>query len=378
MALKQLKDLTLAKKRVLIRFDGDVPVEKGKITDDYRLKAVIPTVEYCLKQGAELILMGHRGRPDGKSDPELSNQIVADYFTDTLGQSVYFAKDFRHTLPKSQITVLENLRFNKGEEANDSRFAKQLASFGDVYVNDAFAVSHRAHASVVGVPKLLPHAAGFQLAEEVIQLTPLKDHADEPYIVVLGGAKASDKSPIIADLINRSDAIIIGGLVAVTYLAAMGKRVGTHKIETDEVTLARKIIRQAKEADVPIIIPIDFVNQKSESKKISEFAHSDTMLDIGSETIRLFAKEIDRANTLFWNGAMGKFEDPKFSKGTVEVGRAIKASDADIKIGSGGDTVGAIHQHKLETGFTYISTGGGATLEFIAGKELPGIEALEK
>lgn len=376
--MKTLKDVSLSGQRVLLRFDGDVPVsDEGVITDDYRLQAVLPSVTYCLEQGAKVVLLAHRGRPEGKEVPDLSSKVLVDYLSKALGKDVVFAPHFTDVLPDAPVVLWENLRFHKGEEENDENFARVLAKQGTIYCNDAFAVSHRAHASVVALAGLLPHVAGFQMIKEIEQLTPLRNNAEEPYALVLGGAKASDKSPIIADVIDRADTILIGGLVAVTYLAAMGNPVGGHTTKADEVTFAQECIRKMNEAQVTLCVPVDYINQEKEIKDITAFGPNDLMLDIGPKTWALYAQELDKANTIFWNGAMGKNEDPTYAQGTIEVGRAILKSGAEVRVGSGGDTVGAIRSHKLEQAFTFISTGGGATLEFIAGRDLPGIKALE-
>jgi phosphoglycerate kinase len=371
-----LRDADLKDKRVLVRFDGDVPVQDGKIHDTYRLEAVLPTLRFCREQGASVVLLAHRGRPDGKPDPSLSNGLLADYFTQELGESVVFVPEVAPKTVPGPLVLLENLRFDPGEEKNDPRLAQTLARLGDVYCNDAFAVSHRAHASVVGLAKLLPHYAGFRLSEEINQLQPLLDGADIPYCVVLGGAKASDKSSVIAALVSHVDTILLGGLVAVTYLAAMGQSVGAHEVEQDQVKLAQSCIRAMHETNVQLMVPVDYINQDKQTKLITQFGPKDLMIDIGPQTVARFGEYLHKANTIFWNGAMGKSEDPAFAKGTIGVAQAIAYSGADARIASGGDTVGAIHEYNVAHAFTFISTGGGATLEFLAGKELPGIKAL--
>ncbi len=377
MRIATLQEFSLQGKRVLLRFDGDVPVENGRITDDFRLRSVLPTIEFCLKEGASLVLLAHRGRPEGKPNPELSNQILCDYFSGELQQPAVLAATPQEVRHESRVTMLENLRFWPGEEKNDPAFAKELASLGDIYCNDAFAVSHRAHASIAGVPALLPHCAGFKLMEETVQMTPLIHDAEAPYTVVMGGAKAQDKSPIISDLIDRVDSLLLGGLLAVTYLKAQGNSVGKHEIPDEDIKIAQGIIRELHEQNVPLYLPVDFINEQGQTKVITEFAATDLMLDIGPKTCEAYKVILHKANTIFWNGAMGKYEDPKFAHGTICVGQDISTSHADVRIGSGGDTTAAIHANNLQKGFTFISTGGGATLEFIAGKELPGIKVLQ-
>lgn len=384
MKLKQLSASDIKDKRVLIRFDGDVPVEDGKIQDTNRLESALATIRYCLEHGAKVLLLCSMGRPkESAPDPSLSTEQLVPFFEKALGEKVGFSAnhDFggfgtKH-FPDERIVILENLRFDPGEEKNDPLFSKKIASAADVYVNEAIAVSHRAHASFVGIPALLPHYAGLHLVEEVEAMTPLLDGADKPYAVVLGGSKASDKSPIIADLIDKVDYLLIGGLVAVTYLAAMGQDVGAHKVDEKEVALARKCIKEMHEEGVEFIVPEDIVTQDRKVKTLAEWGKDDLMLDVGPATQAAFAKVIEKANTLFWNGAMGKFEDAAFAGGTHAVARAMAHADAEVRIAAGGDTVSAIHKFKLEKGFTFISTGGGATLEFIAGRKLPGLEALK-
>ncbi len=377
MRLTSIERINIADKRVIVRIDGDVPVDsRGRIGDDYRLQAALPTIKWCLSQGAMVIMVAHRGRPEGRKSTDLSNEIIARYYHHILEQPVPLFS-IGQPLPKGNIAMLENVRFWPGEETNDRKFAQKIADYGDVYCNDAFAVSHRAHASLSALAMLLPHAAGFQLQEEVRQLTSLRDHADEPFVAVMGGAKVSDKAPIIRDLLDRVDAILIGGLIAIPYLAAMGFNVGAHETNDDEVKMVQRCLRQAHEDDVPVVVPVDFINQNREVKPVTHFAHDDVMLDIGPQTLTLFDRYIHKANTIFWNGAMGKAEDPAFAEGTIGVGRLIGRSPADVRIASGGDTVGIIHDHRLSRNFTFISTGGGATLEFIAGRELPGIQSLQ-
>ncbi len=369
----------LRNKRVIIRFDGDVPLHNGKITDDNRLRASLPTIKYCLNNGAKVLLVCHMGRPTlPKPEPELSTKILIPFFEKELGQPVRFMPDHEFQQWHDPVILMENLRFSEGEEKNSPGFSKLIASLGDVYVNDAMAVIHRDHASIVGLAKLLPHYMGLHIEEELKALRPLSDTIHRPYTVVLAGAKASDKSPIIADLADKVDYILIGGLVAVTYLAALGRSIGSHEVDHDEVKQARHCIKLLHHHGAEFLLPIDIVTEAKKTKLVIDWQKDDNMLDIGPKTREAFDKIIDKSNTLFWNGAMGKFEDPAFAAGTLSVARSITKADADVRIASGGDTVSAIHQFKLEKGFTFISTGGGATLEYIAGRELPGLKALEE
>ncbi len=375
MTLPSLRDADIEGKRVLIRFDGDVPSKGDVIADDYRLKNALPTMQWCLDHGASIVLLAHRGRPKAPGDKEFSNHLLVPYFTRALGREVTFYTDIPEKVTEP-IALLENLRYWPGEEANDEAFAKSLAKLGDIYCNDAFAVSHRPHASSVGIPKYLPHFAGLHLVEEVTQLQSLIYGADDPYMMVLGGAKASDKSPIIADIIDKVDYVIIGGLICITYFAAQGNKIGKHEVEEEQVQLARQCIAKMHEHGVDLVLPVDIVTDKQEIKKVQDFSDNDLMLDIGPESIDLFSRTLHKANTIFWNGAMGKYEDPPFAKGTAGVAHGIITSGAEKRILSGGDTTAAVDHLKLQNGFTFISTGGGATLEFIAGRKLPGIEIL--
>lgn len=377
MAIHSIHGADVRDKRVLIRFDGDVPIENNKIMDDYRLKAVLPTIQFCREQKASVVLMAHRGRPKNDKDKEFSLEILTDYFRSTFNEEVEFISSLINPVVHKPIALLENLRFHEGEEQNDHGFAHLLSRFGDIYCNDAFAVSHRAHASVDSIAGILPHYAGIRFIQEVKALNPLRAQAEEPYVVVLGGVKANDKSPIIRSLVDKVDGLIIGGLVAVTYWAAMGYNIGAHQVESEQVKIAQDCIKLMNERQVEFYIPTDFINQENQVKAIADITATDLMLDIGPATQACFAKVIDKANTVFWNGAMGKFEDTTYANGTLAIARAMADSEAEVRVASGGDTVSAIHQHNLSNAFTFISTGGGATLEFIAGEELPGIKALE-
>lgn len=382
---------SLRGKRVIIRFDGDVPIRrtqegKWKIDDTARLEASLPTINNCLERGAKLVLVCHMGRPEQArpighnlqhNDQELGTKILAPFFVEALNREVIFFDDVSR-VPRHQpeVGLLENLRFWPGEEKNDPKFARLLAKWGDIYINDAMAVLHREHASVTGVPKLLPHEVGLHVQAELKQLDLLLHDIYRPYTVILGGAKASDKSPMIADLADRVDTILIGGLVAVTYMAAMGQNVGKHVCHADDITLAQMCLKKIQAKSVNFLVPVDIVTARCEVKRVTLWGKDDLMLDIGPHTRELFATAIRKSNTLFWNGSVGKFEDHSFAAGTLSVARAMAHADADTKIAAGGDTLGAIHQFKLEKGFTWLSTGGGATLEYIAGRKLPGLEVL--
>lgn len=393
MGLKSVREADLFGKRVLIRFDGDVPVRKmedgkWKIEDTNRLEASLPTIRYCLKEGAKVVLVCHMGRPESQrikkhelrikdSGSDLSTHLLIPFFERELGVNVNFFDNFR-TDPKVKVSLMENVRFWSGEETSDPTFVKQLARLGDLYVDDAMAVLHRDHASITGVPKIVKqHYLGLHVAEELHELEGLRANVHRPYTVILGGAKASDKSPIIVDLADKVDYLLLGGLVAVPYLKAMGYRVGAHQVEVEDLALARRCIRKLHEHNVNLAVPNDIVTAKGEVKAVKEWSPDDVMLDIGPKTRAEFNTIIKKSNTLFWNGAMGKFEDAGFAAGTLSLARSMVHADADTRVASGGDTVSAIHQFKQEKGFTFISTGGGATLEYIAGRELPGLSALK-
>lgn len=384
----KLSTAQLSSKRVLLRFDGDAPLRKmedgrWKMADTNRLEASLPTIKYGLAHGAKVVLLCHMGRPSKvrnkteaiKNGKNGSTKMLVAFFEARLGQKVAFFDDFRCP-PDTDVSLFENLRFWPGEEANDSTFAKQLASLGDIFVDDAMAVLHRDQASVTELPRLLPHYIGLHLEEELRFLDRLRGEVDRPYTVIVGGAKVSDKGPLLDDLAGRADRVLIGGLVAVTYLVAMGQPVGGHVVEAEDIRLAQHAIVRMHRHGTRFSVPEDFVTQDRAVKAVTAWGKNDRMLDIGPSTREQFVKIIDKSSTLFWNGAFGQFENPAFAAGTLTIARAIAYTDADVKIAAGGDTVSAIHQFKLANGFTFISTGGGATLEYIAGRQLPGLTAL--
>lgn len=396
MNKKTVKDLDVKGKKVLVRVDFNVPLskeEKGKIADDARIKAAIPTINYLSENGAKVILMSHLGRPKGEANPEFSLKPVADYLANEYKDKFTFipsdlvvdekVKEEVNKLADGQIALLENTRFRKEETKNGEDFAKELASLADLYVNDAFGTSHRAHASNVGVASILPSAIGFLIEKEIEVMGKALEAPDHPFVSILGGAKVSDKIGVIENLITKVDTILIGGGMAYTFLKAMGKEIGKSLLEEDKMDLSLELIEKAKANGVEILLPVDVViADKIEAGVATEIVDIDNIpvdkeaLDIGPKTAKLFADKIKEAKTVVWNGPMGVFEIKEFSNGTNEVAKALAESDA-VTIVGGGDSALAIEMAGLKDKITHVSTGGGASLEFLEGKELPGITAIE-
>jgi phosphoglycerate kinase len=388
LKLPSLDDLAVAGRRVLLRLDLNVPLEDGKIADDTRIRAVIPTIEALRSRGATLICCSHLGRPKGKPDPKLGMAPVASRLGELLGAKVVKTeeptgppKELENLAPE-EIALLENLRFDPGEESNDPDFARRLASLAEAYVNDAFGAVHRAHASVVGVAQLLPRAAGLLLQKEVVVLGRLLESPARPFVLVLGGAKVSDKLGVVRNLLNRADVILIGGAMANTFLAAQGTDVGASKVESDRLDEVRDTLKAAANAGVPLLLPEDLVVGGSfdaataaKVARVSEIPAGSVAMDIGPETRAEFADRIYQAATVFWNGPMGVFEWKQFSAGTREVAEAIAGSKSFSVVG-GGDSAAALGAFGLTDEISHLSTGGGASLEFLEGKELPGLKAL--
>jgi len=390
MAKLTLKDIDLKNKTVLVRADFNVPQDAGlNITDDTRIRATIPTLKYILENGAKkLVLISHLGRPDGKPVPKYSLKPVAIRLKKLLSQDVLFLndcvgpgikKDIDNS--KERVVLLENLRYHAEEEANEAGFAKQLASLADVFVNDAFGTAHRAHASTEGVTHFLKSAAGFLLEKEIKYLGDAVKDPQKPFMVILGGAKVSDKIGVIENLLPKCDAIIIGGGMAYTFLKAQGKQIGNSKLEKDKLELAKSILEKARELNKEILLPVDnvVVDTIDPNAKIEivgeNIPDGKIAVDIGPQTIKLFQDKLKEAKTIVWNGPLGIFEMDAFSAGTREVARFIAGLKAITIIG-GGDTAAAVAKFKLEDKMSHISTGGGASLEFLEGKTLPGIAAL--
>jgi phosphoglycerate kinase len=390
MAKLTVKDIDLKNEKVLVRADFNVPLDASlNITDDTRIRATLPTIKYILQNGArKVILMSHLGRPEGKIVEKYSLKPVAARLKDLLGEPVKFLNDCMGENIKKEIDVseekvilLENLRFHAEEEKNDANFAKQLASLADVYVNDAFGTAHRAHASTEGVTHFLKSAAGFLLEKEVEYLGTAVQNPKRPFMVILGGAKVSDKIGVIENLLPKCDCILIGGGMAYTFLKAQGKQIGNSKLEKDKLDLAKLILEKAKKLKKEILLPVDNVvvdNIAADAK--TEITGEDIpdgkiAVDIGPKTISLFKDKLKSAKTIVWNGPLGIFEMDAFSRGTLEVAKFIGGLKCTSIIG-GGDTAAAVAKFKLEDKMTHISTGGGASLEFLEGKLLPGVAAL--
>jgi phosphoglycerate kinase len=390
VAKKTVKDMDFKGKTVLMRADFNVPLNDTlQITDDTRIRETVPTINYILKQGAKkLVLMSHLGRPDGKRVDKYSLKPVAATLQELLKEKVLFLNDCVGQDIKQQadnaaerVVLLENLRFHAEEEANNPEFAKQLASLGTVFVNDAFGTAHRAHASTAGVNKYLESGAGLLLEKEIQYLGSAVENPRRPFMVILGGAKVSDKIAVIENLLPKCDAIIIGGGMAYTFLKAQGKAVGNSKLEKDKVDLAKSLLDKAVALKKEIILPVDHVvvdkvDAAAKSEIVGEnIPEGKIAVDIGPKTIALFEQKLKTAQTVVWNGPMGIFEMDPFAKGTEAIARFLAGSKATTIIG-GGDSAAAAAKFKLQDKMTHISTGGGASLEFLEGKKLPGIEAL--
>lgn len=382
-----IKDVDYSGKRVLVRVDYNVPLKDGHVKDNKRITASLPTIEYLLKEGASVVLMSHLGRPKGEYKEDLSMKPVAEELQKVLGKEVKFIPDKSvvseevvskvKELKPGEVALIENTRFVKGEEKNDEAFAKELAKLGEAYVNDAFGTSHRGHASNVGVSKYLPMALGFLVEKEVKNLDLVLKNPEKPYVAILGGAKVSDKINVIENLINIVDKIIIVGAMAFTFLKAEGVSVGKSLVEDDKIDFAKELLQKAKAKNVEIILPIDFVvadevSEDAEAEIVKEIPADKMGLDIGPETVALIKEKLKGVKTVVWNGPCGVFEIDKFAKGTFEVAHILAEIDA-VKIVGGGDSASAIKKSGYEDKFTHISTGGGASLEYLEGKVLPGI-----
>jgi len=389
---KNLEDIKVQGKRVFCRVDFNVPInDNGEITDDTRIQAALPTIRYLIKQGAKIILASHLGRPKGKADPAYSLCPVATHLSNLLGQQVIMAPDcvgeniqlLARQLNNGSVMLLENVRFHSGETANDPAFAAELASLGDIYVNDAFGTAHRAHASTEGVAQLLqPAVAGYLMEKELQYLGGALAKPERPFIAILGGAKVSDKITVIENLLDKVDAILIGGGMAYTFLKSQGFETGQSLVEDDRIALAGDLLEKAKTRGVNFLLPSDHivaekfsVDSPSIIAKNAVFPTTGMGLDIGPETIETYVQQIAGAKTVVWNGPMGVFEFDNFAKGTFAIAEALAKADC-LSIIGGGDSVAAVNKANLQDQMTHISTGGGASLEFLEGKELPGVAAL--
>ena len=392
---KSVEDIDVKGKRVLCRCDFNVPTKEGKITSDKRIVAALPTINYLREHGAKVILCSHMGKPKGEFKPELSLKVVADRLSELLGVEVKMSKDvagedakrLAAELKDGDVMLLENTRFIKGETKNDPELSKALADLADIFVNDAFGSAHRAHSSTAGVADYLPAVCGFLIAKEVgIMGKALADPA-RPFVAILGGAKVSDKLNVINNLLEKVDTLIIGGGMAYTFLAAKGYSVGTSLLDSEKIDYCRDMMKKAEEKGVKLLLPIDTVIAKSFPDPIdgpievctvpSDAIPADCMgLDIGEKTRELFAEAAKAAKTVVWNGPMGVFENPTLAKGTIAVAQALADSEA-VTIVGGGDSAAACEQLGFADKITHISTGGGASLEFLEGLELPGIACLQ-
>lgn len=396
MNKKVITDLEVRSKRVIVRVDFNVPMsktEEGKITDNSRIVAALPTIKYLIENNARIILLSHLGRPKGEAKKEFSLAPVAKELSKLLNKDVKFlqsnlvvddnVKDEVLKLKDGEVALLENTRFRNEETKNIDDFSKELAELGELYINDAFGTSHRAHCSNVGLCKFLPSAVGFLVEKEISIMGKALSNPERPFVAILGGAKVSDKITVIENLIEKVDSIIIGGGMAFTFLKSLGYSVGKSLLEEDKIDFAKELIEKAKSKNVKILLPIDVVVSKefsndSEFKIVNIDSIGDDYmgLDIGEKTVKLFSDEINNAKTVVWNGPMGVFEMSNFAKGTFEIAKAIAESEA-ISIIGGGDSASAAEKSGYKDKITHISTGGGASLEFLEGKILPGIDSID-
>ncbi len=396
MNKKTVKDLDVKGKKVLVRVDFNVPLSKEnneEIADDTRIRAALPTIDYLLENDAKVILMSHLGRPKGEAKPEFALKPVADWLENHYKDKFHFfpspevvddkVKEEVANLKDGEVCLIENTRYVAGETKNDPEFAKKLASLADLYVNDAFGTSHRAHASNVGVASILPSAVGFLIEKEIDVMGKALEAPEHPFVSILGGAKVSDKIGVIENLITKVDTILIGGGMAYTFLKAQGKEIGKSLLEEDKMDLSLELIKKAEANNVEILLPVDVViadeikaGAETEVVDIDSIPEDKEALDIGPKTAELFASKIKEAKTVVWNGPMGVFEIKEFADGTNKVAAALAESDA-ITIVGGGDSALAIELAGLKDKITHVSTGGGASLEFLEGKDLPGISSIE-
>ena len=392
MVLNTIREADLKGKRVLIRVDFNVPLKDGVVTDNTRIKAALPTIKYILDNGASLVVMTHLGRPKGEKNEKYSLKPVAAEFERLLGSKVTLASDVIgdevkkevEALKPGDVLLLENVRFYKEEEGNDPEFAKTLASYGDIYCNDAFGTAHRAHASTEGVSHYLPSYAGFLIEKEVKFMAPLLENPEKPFVAIIGGSKVSSKITVLESLVRTCNTIVIGGGMAYTFLKVQGHSIGKSLVEDDYLETASSFLKKAAEKGVKVILPVDHVaaaafDENAEPVAVDSVDIPDDLMgmDIGPKTTAAIVEAVKDAKSVVWNGPMGVFEFAAFAKGTEEVAKALAASDATTVVG-GGDSVAAINKFGLADRISHVSTGGGASLEFLEGKELPGIKALEK
>lgn len=393
---KTIRDFDVKGKKAIVRVDFNVPMsktEKGTIADDVRIRAALPTIHHLLENGATVILLSHLGRPKGEANPDFTLEPVAKRLSELLEKPVEFiasdkviddeVKEKVKNLPEGSLALLQNTRYRAEEEKNDPDFSKELASLGDLYVNDAFGTSHRAHASNVGLASNLPSALGFLVEKEVDSMANMLEDPKRPFVSIMGGAKVSDKIGVIENLLEKIDTLLIGGGMAYTFLKAQGYEIGRSLLEEDKIDLSLELMEKAKQKGVNIVLPMDVViakeidaNAETKIVDVAEIPADMEGLDIGPKTRKKFAEEISRAKTVVWNGPMGVFEVAPFAAGTEAVAKALADSDA-VSIVGGGDSALAIEKAGLNDKITHVSTGGGASLELLEGKELPGIAAIE-
>ncbi|QDK36989.1 phosphoglycerate kinase [Bdellovibrio sp. NC01] len=389
--IKTVRDFELEGKVVFLRLDLNVPMEDGKITDENRITASLPTIKYCMEKGAKLVLASHLGRPKSKDDAEFSLEPVAKRLQTLLEAEVILVEEPDsdapvHLLPslkKNQLILLENVRYEEGETKDSIEFAQKIANYAEIYINDAFGASHRAHATIHALPSVMKEKGiGFLIEKEINMLDSLLTNPKRPYIAVMGGAKVSDKIAVIERLMDVVDGFVIGGAMAYTFLKGQGQAVGKSLVETDKVKFAKEMIERIEARDKTVLLPVDHVASKAFGDVANAHVTKDVVipedemgLDIGPQTIRNYSAALKSAGTIFWNGPMGVFENPAFSKGTFGVAQAIAESDA-IKIVGGGDSAAAAEASGFADKMTHISTGGGASLEYLQGDKLPGLEIL--
>ncbi|MBR3671109.1 MAG: phosphoglycerate kinase [Spirochaetia bacterium] len=393
MVLNTIRDADLTGKRVLIRVDFNVPLKEGVVKDDTRIRAALPTIEYILSQkGASLVVMSHFGRPKGKKNPEFSMAPIGKRFAELLGKPVKVAPDVIgpevekevKALKAGEVLLLENVRFYPDEEANNPDYAKALASFGDVYVNDAFGTAHRAHASTEGVAHFLPAYAGFLIEKEVKFMAPLLENPAHPFVAIIGGAKVSSKIGVLQSLLKTCDTMVIGGGMAYTFLSVQGHKIGKSLVEADYLDTAREFLKAAAEKKVNIILPVDHIaaeafdeNAKPVAVDGIDIPENLMGMDVGPKTIALIKDAVSKAKSVVWNGPLGVFEFDSFAKGTLDIAKAVADCKGTTVVG-GGDSVAAVNKFGLADKLSHVSTGGGASLEFLQGLPLPGIVALQK
>ena len=390
---KTVRDIDVSGKRVLVRCDFNVPMQDGEITDDIRIRSALPTIQYLIENKARVILMSHMGRPKGKPVPEFTLLPVADRLSELLGKDVLFVpsdvvvdehvSEACAALPEGEVMLLENTRYREEETNNEEPFTGQLAKLGDIFVNDAFGTAHRAHCSTAGLAAYMPAVSGFLIEKEVKFLGDALDDPQRPFVAIMGGAKVGDKIPVIENLMKKVDTILIGGGMSYTFFKAMGLEIGKSILDEESIGLATDLMAKAEELGVELLLPVDtvcaseFENDAHQAIFDRDQIPDDMMgMDIGPRTIALYKEKIGNAGTIVWNGPCGVFEMPAFAEGTKQIAAAIAESDAVTVIG-GGDSAAAVEQFGFADKMTHISTGGGASLEFLEGKELPGIACLE-